>query len=75
MTITNFERARWAATALAAFRQKTRCDHEDSLGDLLCDLMHWADAHNFDFEAALFRAESHYREERAEAAAELEPKP
>ena len=75
MTITNLERARCAATALAAFRQETRCDHEDSLGDLLCDLMHWADAHDFDFEAALLRADSHYREERAEATAALEPAP
>ena len=73
MTTTNPDFARWAATALAAFRQETCCDHEDSLADLLCDLMHWADTHNFDFEAALFCAECHYREERTEAAAELEP--
>jgi hypothetical protein len=73
MTITNSDRSRWAATALAAFRQETGSDREDSLGDLLCDLMDWADAHNFDFEAALFRARCHYREERTEAAAEPEP--
>lgn len=73
MTTTNLASVLQAATALAAFRQETGSDREDSLGDLLCDLMHWADVHNFDFEAALFRARCHYREERTEAAAELEP--
>ena len=73
MTTTNFDRSRGAATALAAFRQETGSDREDSLGDLLCDLMVWADTHNFDFEAALFRAQCHYREERTEAVVELEP--
>jgi len=45
MTITNFDCSRGAATALAAFRQETGSDREDSLGDLLCDLMVWADTH------------------------------
>ena len=75
MTTTNLDHAVRAATALAAFRRETCCDHEDSLADLLCDLMHWADTHKFDFEAALFRAECHYREERTEAAAESERAP
>ena len=75
MTTTNPDFARWAATELAAFRQKTCCDHEDSLAELLCDLMHWADTHNCDIGPALFRAKCHYREERIEAAAELERAP
>ena len=75
MTTTNSDLARLAATALAAFRQETCCDHEDRLADLLCDLMHWVDTHAFGFEAAFFRAECHYREERTEAAAELERAP
>jgi hypothetical protein len=39
---------------------------KSSLGDLLCDLMHWADRNNFDFEVALIRAQGHYEAERAE---------
>jgi len=70
MTITNNERAQWADEALTNFRRATRCDHEDSLGDLLCDLMHWADRNNFDFEAALIRAQGHYE---AECAKEADP--
>jgi hypothetical protein len=34
--------------------------------DLLCDLMHWADATNFDFDAALDRARHNYQAERDE---------
>jgi hypothetical protein len=63
---TNRQRAIWADDALSTFRNATGCDHADSLGDLLCDLMHWADAHNFDFSSALARAEGHYAEEIAE---------
>ncbi len=63
MTVTNLDRAKWADKAILAFREQTGCDHEDSLGDLLGDLMHWADARNFDFEAALDRARQHYKEE------------
>ena len=49
----NVDRAEWAAAALRQFQCTTGCDYEDSLGDLLCDLMHWSDRNNFDFEAAL----------------------
>jgi hypothetical protein len=61
--ITNLDRANWADKAIRAFRDQTGCDHEDSLGDLLCDLMHWANVRNFDFDAALDRARHHYEEE------------
>ena len=63
MTVTNRDRAEWAAAALAHFRSLTGAEHEDSLGDLLCDLMHFAHANNFDFKAALTRARGHYAEE------------
>ncbi len=63
---TNLDRVAWADKAIRTFRDLTGCDHEDSLGDLLCDLMHWADAKNFDFEAALDRARDHHAAERAE---------
>jgi hypothetical protein len=65
MTITNRDRAQGAHKALEAFRRETKCDYEDSLGDLLRDLMHFGDVHNFDFEAALIRARDGYAEERA----------
>ncbi|MGE5512902.1 MAG: hypothetical protein ACM31O_16815 [Bacteroidota bacterium] len=57
------QRALWGEAALIAFRRATGCDYEDSLGDLLCDLMHWSDARGFDFEAALERARAHYEAE------------
>ena len=61
----NGDRAEWAAAALRQFQRATGCDYEDSLGDLLCDLMHWSDRSNFDFEAALCRARGHYEAETA----------
>jgi hypothetical protein len=61
--ITNKHRASWAAGALMVFMQETHCDLEDSLGDLLCDLMHWAGQNHFDFAAALNRASDHYEAE------------
>jgi len=63
----NDDRAEWAATALRSFQRRTGTEHEDSLGDLLCDLMHWCDRSDFDFEAALSRARSHYEAETGEA--------
>lgn len=65
----NDRRAEWAGKAIAAFREATGSDEEDSLGDLLVDLMHWADRHNFDFESAYFRAADCYEEETREAQA------
>lgn len=59
----NDERASWAGCAVAAFQRATRCDEEDALGDLLADLMHWADRSNYDFEAALLRGRDHYAAE------------
>lgn len=59
----NDERAEWAAAALRHFQCTTGTDFEDALSDLLCDLMHWCDRNNFDFEAALCRAQGHYTAE------------
>lgn len=61
----NDSRAAWAGVALLAFMLETATDREDALGDLLADLMHWADRHNFDFDLALDRARCHYAEETA----------
>jgi hypothetical protein len=71
--ITNLDRANWADKAILAFREQTGCDNEGGLGDLLCDLMHWADVRNLDFDAALGRARDHYQEERDEEKADRLP--
>jgi hypothetical protein len=59
----NDDRSAWAGTALALFMQLTGTEHEDALGDLLADLMHWADRNQYDFDAALERARGHYEAE------------
>jgi hypothetical protein len=59
----NDARAEWADEAVKVFMKRTGTDFEDSLGDLLADLMHWSDRNNFDFQIALDRAHAHYTEE------------
>jgi hypothetical protein len=61
---TNAERAASADAAIFAYMSRTHCDCEASLGDLLCDLMHWADKCQFDFAEALYRARCRYNAER-----------
>jgi hypothetical protein len=63
MTVTNKDRAEWAAAALRHYQSLTGSLYEDSLGDILDDLMHFARANNFDFQAALDRARCHYAQE------------
>ena len=65
----NDDRAEWAARAVRAFRKATGCDEEDSLGDLLINLMHWAHRKGYDFAVALGRAQVHYASETASEAA------
>lgn len=67
---TNAERAASADAAPLAYMSRTCCDCEDSLGDLLCDLMHWADKCDLDFVAALQQACCHYEAEQAEGGAQ-----
>ena len=64
----NDARARSAGIAMDAFVLDTRTDPEDSLGDLLTNLHHWADRNNFDFDAALERAQRNYSEETCHVA-------
>jgi hypothetical protein len=71
-SVSNRMRASWAEAALGVFIQHTGCDLEDSLGDLLGDLMHWSEQHNFDFDLALDRARGHFEAELLE---ELPPPP
>ena len=61
----NDDRSTWAGRALAVFMHITGTEEEDALGDLLADLMHWADRNQFDFDAALERARGHYDAETA----------
>jgi len=62
----NDKRVAWAEAALTTFIRETGTDREDSLGDLLCDLMHWARHNNFAFDLALMRAAGHYAMELVE---------
>lgn len=61
----NDDRAEWAHAAILAFEKTTGSEREESLGDLLADLMHWCDRNNQDFDLALDRARAHYQEETA----------
>jgi hypothetical protein len=70
--VTNRTRAAWAEACVRVFIQHTGCDREDSLGDLLCDLMHWSEQHDFDFDLALDRGRGHFEAELVE---ELPPPP
>jgi hypothetical protein len=59
----NDDRSNWAGSALAMFMQITGTEEADALGDLLADLMHWADRKGYDFDAALECARTHYHAE------------
>jgi hypothetical protein len=59
----NARHAESARAALRHYRSVTGADCETALGDLLADLMHWSDRHNFDFALALSRAQGHYEAE------------
>jgi hypothetical protein len=62
----NAERAASADAALMAYMSRTRCDCDDCLADLLCDLMHWADKCGLSFAEAFRLACFHYRVELAD---------
>ena len=61
----NDDRAEWAGAALRHFQCTTGTDYEDTLTDLLGDLMHWADRNGVDFNDELARARMHYEAEIA----------
>jgi hypothetical protein len=61
----NNDRAEWAAVALRQFQSATGSDSEDTLADLLGDLMHWADRNAVVFDGELARARMHYEAETA----------
>lgn len=62
----NDERSLWAGKALDTFQELTGSDDDTALGDLLCDLMHFADRHpttHQAFHKALSNAQSNYAAE------------
>ena len=59
----NKKRAGWAAEAIDTFQETTQTDDEDRMSDLLCDLMHYADQNDIDFERELHRARHHHNVE------------
>lgn len=59
----NDDRAEWAAQSLDAFQAATGTDLCDAVPDLLCDLMHWCDRNNTNFNQMLDRAQRHYQAE------------
>lgn len=60
----NNQRAMWAGAAIDTLMAETNCSHgEEALGDLLCDLMHWADRNKLDFDDMLRRAQNNYEAE------------
>ena len=69
----NRDRALWARNALAVFAAETfsgdhpdtmdRDDLECAIGDLICDLMHFAQQQGFDPQVILERGNAHFRTE------------
>jgi hypothetical protein len=66
--VTNGDRARWAESAVEAFKG---CTHNSDGGvaeehavDLLADLMHLCNREQIEFDDALASARSHYQAER-----------
>jgi hypothetical protein len=65
--VTNLDRAEWAAAALRHFQCSTGTEYDDALTDLLCDLVHWSDREDIDFQNALDTARMHYEAECEES--------
>ena len=68
--VTNLDRAEWAAAALRHFQCITGTEYDDALTDLICDLMHWSDREDIDFQSALDTARMHYEAECEESGEE-----
>lgn len=60
----NDNRAEWANIALLAMASATGCDAViDAPQDLLCNLMHWCDRQDLNFDTLLTWARDTYKEE------------
>lgn len=73
---TNKVRAAWAEAALETFVSESRHDdkelsdllpgdRENAIGDLICDLLHYAEQQGFDTGLILSDAENMFEEEKA----------
>lgn len=61
MSIARRARLARAQTVIDAYSRLQRYDvHDETLIDILADLMHWSDALDLDFERALRHAEAHH---------------
>jgi len=63
MHVTNNDRAAWAQVAIDAYQDATGTDDESALGDLLCDLRHWAKRADYDFDEYSARGLMHFEAE------------
>lgn len=59
-SITNYDRANTAESAIIEFMRATNTDREDAISDLLGNLMHLCDRDKVDFLACLNRGRYHY---------------
>ena len=75
--ITNYDRAAWAAKALAAFTGENGSDHpgllspidlQSAITDLMADLLHFAHIQGFDAARIAVRASTHFEYELREEA-------
>jgi hypothetical protein len=64
VTEMNAKRAIWAQEAIQTFQEATGTEDRNAFCDLLCDMMHLAQMRSIDFDAELYRALRHFREER-----------
>lgn len=65
---TNADRAGFVASAIEQYQRVTKTDDEDAVMDMLCDLMHYCDYTDQDFEHKLVSAVGHHVEERHDEA-------
>lgn len=60
----NEQRAAWASAAIDLFSRATGADtEEESLCDLITDLLHWAERHDIDWQKTLAASISRYFDE------------
>lgn len=59
----NEQRADWAGTAVDVFQTITGTEDENKVADFLCNLRHWCDRNDVDFERELARGWEMYEVE------------
>lgn len=80
MKVTNADRANWAEVGLVAFSRTVYADGyaaepiEEIVSDFMCDLFHFCDKRELDWDKLNDRAAATYLEEKKEEDAELDAK-